>query len=176
MRHRKAGRKLGRNPAHRRATLRMLAGNLVLHERIRTTEARAKALRRIADRLLTKALRLGDDLVRDIGKIRDDAERERVIAARVHAQRQVARFLPKRLARTVQHGDVVEVEEVDLVHKLFHEIAPRYLPRVKAGKGGGYTRIVKLPHRRKGDNAPMCIVEFVEPPEATEGSKKAAAS
>ncbi len=159
MRHRKAGRKFGRNTAHRRAMLRMLAGNLVLHERIRTTDAKAKELRRVAERLLTQALRLGDDLVVDIGTIRDDAERERVIARRVHAQRQVARFLPKRLARTLPDGTI---EEVDLVWKLFHDIAPRYLARVKEGKGGGYTRIIRLAERRKGDNAPQVLIEFVE--------------
>lgn len=156
MRHRKAGRKLGRNTSHRRAMFRNLAGNLVLHERIETTEAKAKELRRIADRLVTKATRLGDDLTADIGKLEDD-ERSRVVARRVHAQRTVAKFLPKRLAKTLPDGTI---EEVDLVHKLFHEIAPRYMDRVQNGKGGGYTRIIKK-WRRRGDNAPMAIVEFV---------------
>lgn len=157
MRHQKSGRKFGRNTSHRRAMFRNLAGNLVLHERIQTTDAKAKELRRITERLITKAVRLGDDLVVDIGKIKDDEERERVVARRVHAQRDVARFLPKRLTKT--HSDGSE-EDVDLVYKLFHEIAPRYLERAKADKGGGYTRIVKmLP--RKGDNAPMALIELV---------------
>jgi large subunit ribosomal protein L17 len=155
MRHRKAGRKLGRNTPHRRATFRNLAGNLFLHERIETTEAKAKELRRIAERLITKAARLGGDLTKDTGKIKKD--RERIVASRVHAQRTVAEFLPKRLARTLPDGTI---EEVDLVHKLFHEIAPRYLPRIKKGKGGGYTRIIKTA-RRRGDNAPMAIIELV---------------
>ncbi|HJK89613.1 MAG TPA: 50S ribosomal protein L17 [Polyangiaceae bacterium LLY-WYZ-15_(1-7)] len=157
MRHLKAGRKFGRNTPHRRAMFRNLAGNLVLHERIRTTDAKAKELRRIVERLITRAVRLGDDLTVDIGTISDDAERKRVMSARIHAQREVAKFLPKKMERTI---DEETVEEVDLVHKLFHEIAPRYVERAKEGKGGGYTRIVKL-HNRKGDNAPISVIELV---------------
>ena len=166
MRHQKSGRKLGRNTSHRRAMFRNLAGSLVLHERIKTTDAKAKELRRIAERLLTRAIRLGDDLTVDIGKIKDDGERERVVARRVHAQRQVASFLPKRLAKTLPDGTI---EEVDLVHKLFHDIAPRFVDRAKENKGGGYTRIIKM-NARRGDNAPMAIIEFVgfEPAPAPE--------
>ncbi len=157
MRHRKAGRKFGRNSSHRRAMFRNLAGNLVLHERIETTEAKAKELRRIADRLITRAARLSDDLTVDVTKLNDE-ERTRVIARRVHAQRLVARFLPRRLTRTLPDGTT---EEVDLVYKLFHEITPRYLGRIKEDKGGGYTRVVKmLP--RKGDNAKMALIEFLD--------------
>jgi len=157
MRHRKAGRKFNRSTAHRRAMFRNLVGNLVLHERIKTTDAKAKELRRIAERLITRAARLGDDLVVDIAKIKDDGERERVVASRLHAQRLVAKFLPKRMSRTTAAGDI---EDVDLVYKLFHELAPRYLENIKAGKGGGYTRVIKLENRR-GDNAPMALIEFV---------------
>ena len=135
-----------------------MAGNLVLHEQIKTTDAKAKELRRIAERLVTKALRLGDDLTVDVAKIKDDAERERVLSRRLHARRQVARFLPKQLAKTNPDGTV---EEVDLIHKLFTDIAPRYLERAKADKGGGYTRVIKVNHRR-GDNAPMSLIEFLD--------------
>ena len=157
MRHRKAGRKFGRNTSHRRAMFRNLAGNLVLHEKIETTEAKAKELRRVAERLITQATRLGDDLVADVGKLGDE-ERERVLSRRMHAQRLVASFLPRRLARTLPDGSI---EEVDLVHKLFHEIAPRFLPRVQAERGGGYTRIIRK-WRRKGDNAPMAIIQLLD--------------
>jgi large subunit ribosomal protein L17 len=156
MRHLKAGRKFGRNTSHRRAMFRNLAANLVLHERIETTDAKAKELRRIAERLITKATRLGEDLTKDTASLAD-TERQQVLARRVHAQRLVARFLPRFVAKTVPGGEIVEV---DLVYKLFNEIAPRYMERVKAGKGGGYTRIVKLGPRR-GDNAPISIIEFV---------------
>jgi large subunit ribosomal protein L17 len=156
MRHLKAGRKFGRNTSHRRAMFRNLAANLVLHERIQTTDAKAKELRRIAERLITRATRLGDDLTADTSKL-GEAERQAVLARRLHAQRLVARFLPRLVAK--EGADGVR-EEVDLVHKLFHDIAPRYMERVKAGRGGGYTRIVKLGPRR-GDNAPISIIEFV---------------
>ena len=156
MRHKKTGRKLNRNPSHRRATFRLLAANLVLHERIETTDAKAKELRGVVEGLLTRALRLGDDLVRDEGKLKDE-ERERVVAARLAVRRQLAEFLPRRGTKTLADGSI---EEVDLVKKLFEDIAPRYLPRVKAKKGGGYTRIVKLGPRR-GDNAPMSIIELL---------------
>ena len=136
---------------------RNMAGNLVLHEQIKTTDAKAKELRRIAERLLTKALRLGDDLTVDVAKVKDETERERILSRRLHARREVARFLPKRLAKTHPDGTI---EEVDLIHKLFTDIAPRYIERVKDNKGGGYTRVIKVNHRR-GDNAPMSLIEFV---------------
>jgi large subunit ribosomal protein L17 len=156
MRHQKAGRKFGRDTSHRRAMFRNLAANLVLHERIETTDAKAKELRRIAERLITKATRLGDDLTKDTSSLAE-GERQQVLARRVHAQRLVARFLPRFVAKQDENGELVEV---DLVYKLFHEVAPRYMERVKAGKGGGYTRIIKIGSRR-GDNAPMSLIEFV---------------
>ena len=137
---------------------RNLAGNLVLHEQIKTTDAKAKELRRIAERLVTKALRLGDDLTVDVAKVKDEAERDRILARRIYARRQVARFLPKQLVKTNPDGTV---EEVDLIHKLFTDIAPRYFERAKADKGGGYTRVIKV-NRRRGDNAPMSLIEFLD--------------
>lgn len=156
MRHRKAFKKFGRNSSHRRAMLRNLAANLVLHERIETTDTKAKELRRIAERLISKALRLGDDLTVDIAKLKQ-ADRNRVVARRLHVQRQIAAYLPLRAARTLPDGTT---EEVNLVSKVFEQIAPRYLDRVKQGKGGGYTRIIKEMNRR-GDNAPMSLIELV---------------
>jgi len=156
MRHQVSGRKYGRNTPHRRAMFRNLAGNLVLHGRIETTEAKAKELRRVAERLITRALRLGDDLTVDVAKL-PEGDRARVLARRLHAQRGVASFLPRLLSKTLPGG---EVQEVDVVYKLFNEIAPKYLDRVKAGKGGGYTRIIKKINRR-GDNAPVSVIELV---------------
>lgn len=156
MRHLKAGRKFGRSSSHRRAMFRNLAANLVLHERIETTDAKAKELRRIAERLITKATRLGEDLTKDTTGL-SDAERTQLLARRTHAQRLVGKFLPRLVAKETEDGDL---EEIDLIYKLFHEIAPRYMERVLAGKGGGYTRIIKVGPRR-GDNAPMSVIEFV---------------
>jgi large subunit ribosomal protein L17 len=157
MRHQVSGRKYGRNTPHRRAMFRNLAGNLVLHGRIETTDAKAKELRRVVERLITRALRLGDDLTVDVAKVKED-DRTRVLARRLHAQRGVAGFLPRVLVKTLEGGQ--ETEEVDLIYKLFNEIAPKYLERVKAGKGGGYTRIIKKINRR-GDNAPVSIIELI---------------
>jgi len=156
MRHQVSGRKYGRNTSHRRAMFRNLAGNLVLHGRIETTDAKAKELRRVAERLITRALRLGDELTADVAKL-PEADRVRILARRLHAQRGVASFLPKQLVKTLPGGTT---EEVDLIYKLFNEIAPKYLERVKAGKGGGYTRIIKKINRR-GDNAPVSVIELV---------------
>lgn len=112
------GPRLGGSPAHQRAMLANLATALFEHGRITTTEARARRLRPVAERLITKAKR-GD----------------------LHARRQVLRT----------------IRDQDIVHALFTEIGPRY-----ENRKGGYTRIVKI-GPRKGDNAPMAVIELVEP-------------
>ena len=137
--------------------MRNLAANLLLHERIETTDAKAKELRRVAERLITKALRLGDALTADLAKMKQ-AERHSIMARRLHVQRQMAAYLPLKVSRTLADGTI---EQVNLVSKLFEQIAPRYLDRVKQGKGGGYTRIIKEINRR-GDNAPMALIELVQ--------------
>jgi large subunit ribosomal protein L17 len=157
MRHRKAGRQLRRTSEQKLALMRNLATSLIESGAIETTEAKAKELRRVAERLITKALRLGDDLVADLAKMKQ-AERHRVVARRLHVQRQMAAYLPFKVVRTLPDGTS---EEVNLVQKLFEGIAPRYLDRVKAGKGGGYTRIIKEINRR-GDNAPMAFIELLQ--------------
>ena len=111
------GPRLGSGPAHQRLMLGGLAAALIREERIRTTEAKAKALRPVADKLVT------------LGK-----------AGTVHARRRA----------------LMVIEDSEVVHKLFAEVAPRFSER-----NGGYTRVLKL-GPRKGDAAPMAIVEFVE--------------
>ena len=135
MRHQRRGRNLGRDTAHRKALYANLTGSLVEHGRITTTEAKAKRLRPLAERLITFAKR------------GDLSARRRVLTV---------------------------VRDKDVVHVLFTEIGPRYQTRQ-----GGYTRIVKV-GPRKGDNAPMAVIELVEPlaeqvvAEATGATKRAA--
>jgi large subunit ribosomal protein L17 len=119
VRHQRKGRKLGRDSAHRKALFSNQAAALFEHGRIRTTEAKAKELRPIAERLITLA---------------------RKDPANVAAQRQAVAFLRSK----------------DAVHRLFHEVGPRFVDRP-----GGYTRIVKL-GPRGGDAAPMAYIELVD--------------
>jgi large subunit ribosomal protein L17 len=111
------GPRLGGGPAHERLMLANLATSLFEHDRITTTEAKAKRLRPLAEKLITFAKR-GD----------------------LHARRQV----------------LAVIRDKDVVHKLFAEIGPKFTERP-----GGYTRIVKV-NPRKGDNAPMAVIELVE--------------
>jgi len=154
MRHNKSGRQFGRNSSHRRAMLRALTANLIAHERIETTEAKAKELRRVAERVITKARRLGAVAYTPSDKL-SLADRARRLAA----QQQVGKFLQRF---TVVTESATEAEKVDLIEKVFVDLAQRYKDRA-----GGYTRILKLGNRR-GDNAPMSIIELVD------GDKKVA--
>lgn len=117
MRHRKAGRKFGRNTNQRKALFRGLASSLILNERITTTEAKAKNIRPMVEKLVSMA--------------RDDTEHHR---------------------RLVQS----RVGSEAATRKLFEIIGPRF-----EDQSGGYTRIYKI-GRRRGDAAPMALIEFVE--------------
>jgi len=129
------GARLGGSPAHERLMLANLATALFEHGKITTTEAKAKRLRPLAERLITHAKR-GD----------------------LHARRRV----------------LAVIRDKGVVHELFAEIGPRY-----ATRPGGYTRITKI-GPRKGDNAPMAVIELVEPlaeqvvAEATAAAKRSA--
>ena len=130
--------------------MRNLVTSLIVHERVTTTDMKAKELRRVAERLVTKAVRVSD-LIEQNPKRLSQEDRARL----VHARRVVARHLR---ARSVD----AEQQDVDVIWKLFEDIGPRFVDRP-----GGYLRITKLPHLRKGDAAPMSVVEFVEGPSAT---------
>ena len=136
MRHRKAGRRLGRTSAHRKAMYRNMATSLLRHERIKTTDAKAKELRKLVERLIT------------LGKRVDPAEIEAAEGDR-HAELLAQRLHAIRLARRW-------VADREILTKLFSEIGPRY-----AARAGGYTRIIKL-GARAGDNAPLSIIELVD--------------
>jgi large subunit ribosomal protein L17 len=111
------GARLGGSAAHEKLLLANLAKSLFEHGRITTTEAKARRLRPVAERLITKAKK-GD----------------------IHNRRQVLQTITDK----------------SVVHTLFTEIGPRY-----ANRPGGYTRITKIGNRR-GDNAPMAVIELVE--------------
>lgn len=148
MRHRKLGRQFSRNTSHRRAMFRALTANLVLHGRIETTDAKAKELRRVAERLITRAVRLGDVAHTAVGEL-SAADKAR----RVAVKRQVGQFLQRF---GTKHDAGGETKKVDLLEKVLVELSARYKNRP-----GGYTRIIKL-GRRRGDNAPMSIIELVD--------------
>ncbi len=161
MRHKNAGRKFDRNTSHRRAMFRNLTANLVLHERIETTDAKAKEVRRVAEKLITKAKRLGEIAYTPQDKL-SDADKARRLAA----QRLVASYVPRFGTRVEKGG---ELKKVDLVEKIFVDLAKRFSDR-----GGGYTRIVKFGPRR-GDNAPISLIEFVgDAPAKSDDAPKAA--
>jgi large subunit ribosomal protein L17 len=159
MRHLNAGRKFGRNSSHRRAMFRNLAANLVAHERIETTDQKAKELRRVAERLITKAKRLGEVAYTKEADL-NPGDR----AKRLHAQRVVGTFLPRFGTKVVDGAP----KKIDLVEKVFVDLAKRFMSRP-----GGYTRIVKLGPRR-GDNASMSIIEFVGDAAAASGETASA--
>jgi large subunit ribosomal protein L17 len=128
MRHRVDGYKLGRLTQHRWAMFRNLLTGLFQHERIETTEAKAKAVRGLADHIVTLAKR-----------------------ENLHARRQVLSLVP----------------DTEVVGRIFDTIAARF-----GDRHGGYTRIVKTGVRR-GDAAPMVLLELVDRPETpADGGKK----
>ncbi len=124
--------------------LRNLAANLITHERIETTDAKAKELRRVAERLITKARRIGKSAYTPQTEL-SAAEK----AKRLHVSRLIASFVPR-------FGVKSDGAKVDIVEKVLVDLAKRF-----AERPGGYTRIVKLGFRR-GDNAPLSIIEFVD--------------
>jgi large subunit ribosomal protein L17 len=152
MRHLKAGRKFDRNPSSRRAMFRNLAANLILHERIETTDAKAKELRRVAEKLVTRATRLGKVAFTPQAEL-SAADKAR----RLHATRLVGSFIGRFGTRTLPGG---ELEKIDLIEKVFTDLARRF-----EGRPGGYTRIIKVGNRR-GDNAAMSVIEWVVRPTA----------
>ena len=144
MRHKKAGRQFGRDTSSRRAMLRNLAANLITHERIETTDAKAKELRRIAERLITKATRLGKVAYTGQAEL-NPADKAR----RLHAERLLSSYIPRWGVKT-------DGTKIDIVSKVMLELSKRF-----EGRPGGYTRMTKLGPRR-GDGAPMCIIEFID--------------
>lgn len=124
--------KLGRPTNQRKALIRDLVTDLIINEHIETTLAKAKELQKLADKMVT------------LGKKGDLA-----------ARRQAAELVRFEKVLTVNENGEVEKGQY-AIQKLFSEIAPRF-----ADRNGGYTRVLKTGPRR-GDSAPMAIIEFVE--------------
>ena len=174
-------RKLGRNSSQRKALLRSQVTALIENGKIVTTEARAKEVKKMAEKLITLAVKEKDNFetVKVSAKVpKKDAEGKRVkevvdgkkktvydtvekkikkdMPSRLHARKQMNKVLysvtevPAEAA-----GRKKNTKEVDLVAKLFDEIAPKYESR-----NGGYTRIVKI-GPRKGDAAMEVVIELV---------------
>ena len=133
----KKGARLGGSPAHQKLILSNLATALFEHGKITTTEAKARALRPHAERLITKAKKA------ELGTVES-----------LHNRRLVLRT----------------IRDKGVVHTLFTEIAPRFTERP-----GGYTRITKV-GPRKGDNAPMAVIELVTEAYAPKASNRPAAA
>ncbi len=170
MRHRRRGRKLGRNPKHQRALLRSVACALILTERdaegepnkprvrgrIVTTLSKAKEVRPLLERCITIARRAlaaqeaADRLEPDAEKYTDVWRRWRQSEAWYEWCRTVAPAVAarRRLLSLLGNKRAVRI--------LFEDIAPRY-----ADREGGYLRILRLPKPRLGDAGPRAILEFV---------------
>ena len=174
-------RKLGRTSSQRKALLRNQVTNLLYNGKIVTTEARAKEVKKIAEKLITLAVKEKDNFetvkitakvarkdkdgkrVKEVvdGKkvtVYDEVEKEikKDLPSRLHARRQMLKVLyPITEVPTAAAGRKRNTKEVDLVAKLFDDVAPKYVSRK-----GGYTRIVKI-GQRKGDAAMEVVLELV---------------
>ena len=174
-------RKLGRTSSQRKAYLRNQVTALLNNGKIVTTEAKAKEIRKIAEGLIAMAVKEKDNFeevtvkakvarkdengkrVKEVvdGKkktVYDEVDKtiKKDMPSRLHARRQMLKVLyPVTEVPTAQAGRKKNTKEVDLVAKLFDEIAPKY-----ADRKGGYTRIVKI-GQRKGDAAMEVLIELV---------------
>lgn len=174
-------RKLGKTSSQRKALLRNQVTALINNGKIRTTEARAKEIRKIAEGLIAMAVKEKDNFeeVTVMAKVaRKDKDGKRVkevvdgkkvtvydevekkikkdLPGRLHARRQMLKVLyPVKDVPKAQAGRKKNTNQVDLVAKLFDEIAPKY-----ENRNGGYTRIVKI-GQRKGDAAMEVFIELV---------------
>ncbi|WP_317366640.1 L17 family ribosomal protein [uncultured Tyzzerella sp.] len=174
-------RKLGRTSSQRKALLRNQVTNLLYHGKIKTTEAKAKEIRRIAEKLITLAIKEKDNFEEVTVKAKvakKDAEGKRIkevvngkkVTVFDEVDKTIKKDLPSRLnARRKMLSVLYPVTEVpadgrkkrsntkvvDMPKKMFEEIAPKYV-----GRPGGYTRIVKLGARR-GDGAEEVIIELI---------------
>ncbi len=140
MRHGKHTFKVGRNGSHRRAMLANMLKNLVMKDRIETTPAKAKELKRHADKLITLAKK--DNL----------AAKRRVIGKLMIRYNELT---PKERRLAKEGNTAAYNEDRKVIGKLFGDLKSKYEDRA-----GGYTRIIHL-GKRIGDNADMCFIEYI---------------
>lgn len=145
MRHRMAGRRLGRDSEHRLAMRRNMVASLFEHETISTTKEKAKEVKSFAEKLITLAKK-----------------------GTLSARRRAISLLGNRDIVSEQDGQVVK--QGTIIGKLFNEIGPRYLNRP-----GGYTRIIRLAMRRLGDNGQLVLLQLVGAEESVKKESKASA-
>ncbi|MCL2352869.1 MAG: 50S ribosomal protein L17 [Firmicutes bacterium] len=174
-------RKLGRTTSQRKAMLRNLTTNLLYHGKIKTTETRAKEVRSIAEKLITLAVKERENFTeltvrtkvpqkdKNGRRIRASADGKRVTVyneverkikvdkpSRLNARRKMlATLYPVTEAPKDGRKKRSESRSVDMVAKMFNEIAPKY-----ADRNGGYTRMIKI-GPRKGDAAELVVIELV---------------
>ena len=174
-------RKLGRTSSQRKALLRNQVTMLLQHGKIKTTEAKAKEIRKITEGLIALAVKEKDNyeevtIIAKVARKDKDGKRVKEVVdgkrvtvydevektikkdnpSRLHARRQMLKVLyPVTEVPTAAAGRRKNTKEVDLVDKLFTEIAPKY-----ADRNGGYTRIIKI-GQRKGDAAMEVLIELV---------------
>ena len=166
-------RKLGRTADQRKALLRGLVTNLIWYGRIETTEAKAKEVRRIADRMITLAVKECENNVTVTKPLHNDKQQEMTIEvtndapSKLHARRLMMAYLYDLQEQKKADESKAEFKERTkdnkhpVVEKLFREIGPKYKARnAEKGCAGGYTRIYKLGPRR-GDAAEMVILELI---------------
>lgn len=141
MRHNKRSCKLGRTTSHRRALFANMLKSLVVHGRLVTTVAKAKELRRFADRLITLAKR-------------DTIDAKRKVRAKLMLR--YNKLTPKQ-ARAAKEGDVSSYnDDRKVLGILFDDLKTRFSDRE-----GGYSRILRTGLRRRGDSAEKCIIEYI---------------
>ena len=166
-------RKLGRTASQRKAMLRNLTTNLLWYGRIETTEAKAKEVRSIVDKMITLAIREYDQTVEVEKEFYNDKKQivkqtfTNDLPSKLHARRLMMAYLydiqeaKKDDENKKDYKERTKDNKHPVVEKLFREYGPKYRARNQEKNcAGGYTRIYKLGPRR-GDAAEMVIIELV---------------
>lgn len=168
-----ANAKLGRPSKEKNSMLRGLVSDLLWFGKVETTEARAKAVQRQAEKMLTLAINSYEDIVKVEKEIKD-AKGIKVKKAvsndgpkKLQARRKLMAYLMDRQEQRQPKESIesfkARTQNINhpLLEKIFNVYAPKYAARIKeVGQGGGYTRVIKLGQRR-GDSAEMAIVELI---------------